>query len=135
MIQDEQVQKAQQKLMQAGVRSKDLAFLVILARLVLPLVFGTTVIVGVYVLDWFPDWSALKRYGLVAGTLVGSYKAPDFWLKNKITKRSHAIRKGLPDALDLLVICAEAGLTVDSAFGRVSRELGKAIRNSATNSR
>jgi tight adherence protein C len=126
MVQDEQVQKAQQKLMQAGVRSKDLAFLVILARLVLPLLFGTVIIVGVYVLDWFPDWSALKRYGLVAATLVGSYKAPDLWLKNKITKRSHAIRKGLPDALDLLVICAEAGLTVDSAFGRVSRELGKA---------
>jgi tight adherence protein C len=62
----------------------------------------------------------------VAGILVGSYKAPDLWLKNKITKRSHAIRKGLPDALDLLVICAEAGLTVDAAFGRVAKELGKA---------
>src|SRR5438309_823154 len=45
---------------------------------------------------------------------------------NKVKKRSHAIRKGLPDALDLLVICAEAGLTVDAAFGRVARELGKA---------
>ena len=62
----------------------------------------------------------------VAGILVGSYKAPDLWLKNKVKKRSHAIRKGLPDALDLLVICAEAGLTVDAAFGRVARELGKA---------
>jgi pilus assembly protein TadC len=36
------------------------------------------------------------------------------------------VRKGLPDALDLLVICAEAGLTVDAAFGRVAKELGKA---------
>ena len=62
----------------------------------------------------------------VAGVLVGSYKAPDMWLKNKVNKRSHAIRKGLPDALDLLVICAEAGLTVDAAFGRVAKELGKA---------
>ena len=57
---------------------------------------------------------------------IGSYKAPDIWLKNKVTKRSNAIRKGLPDALDLLVICAEAGLTVDAAFGRVAKELGKA---------
>ena len=40
-------------------------------------------------------------------------------------KRAAAIRKGLPDALDLLVICAEAGLTVDAAFSRVARELGK----------
>lgn len=126
MLQDEQVEKAQRKLMQAGVRSKDLAFVVIFARFVLPVVIGGVVIVGVYLLDWFPEWSALKKYGLVAGSLIGSYKAPDLWLKNKITKRTDAIRKGLPDALDLLVICAEAGLTVDAAFNRVAKELGKA---------
>ena len=126
MLQDEQVEKAQIKLLQAGIRSKDLAFVVIFARLVLPLVIGSVMIVGVYLLDWFPDWSSLKRYMLVAGSLIGSYKAPDIWLKNKIQKRTHAIRKGLPDALDLLVICAEAGLTVDAAFGRVAKELGKA---------
>jgi tight adherence protein C len=126
MLQDEQVVKAQQKLMQAGIRSKDLAFVVIFARLVLPLVLGTIIIVGVYVLDWFPEWGAFKKYGLVASTLIGSYKAPDMFLKNRITKRTDAIRKGLPDALDLLIICAEAGLTVDAAFNRVARELGKA---------
>jgi tight adherence protein C len=126
MLQDEQIEKAQRRLMQAGIRSKDLAFVVIFARLVLPVVFGTIIILGVYALDWFPAWSALKRYGLVAGTLLLSYKAPDLWLKNKVTKRTNAIRKGLPDALDLLVICAEAGLTVDAAFNRVARELGKA---------
>jgi tight adherence protein C len=126
MLQDEQVEKAQKKLMQAGIRSKDLAFVVIFARLVLPLVIGTTVIVGVYLLEWFPAWGAFKRYALVAGSLLLSYKAPDLWLKNKISKRSNNVRKGLPDALDLLVICAEAGLTVDAAFNRVARELGKA---------
>ncbi|HYJ29020.1 MAG TPA: type II secretion system F family protein [Allosphingosinicella sp.] len=126
MLQHEQVEKAQQKLMQAGIRSKDLGVVVILARLVMPVVIGTTMIVGVYVLDWFPEWGAFKKYALVATALIGSYKAPDIWLKNRITKRSHCIRKGLPDALDLLVICAEAGLTVDAAFNRVARELGKA---------
>ena len=126
MLQHEQLEKAQQKLMQAGIRSKDLAVVVIFARLVLPIVIGSIVIVGVYFLEWFPEWGAIKRYGAVAGALVGSYKAPDIWLKNKISKRSNAVRKGLPDALDLLVICAEAGLTVDAAFNRVARELGKA---------
>src|SRR3954469_7954271 len=115
MLQDEQVTKAQRKLMQAGIRSKDLAFVVIFGRLVMPIIFGTIIIIGVYLLDWFPEWGSIKRYGLVAGTLVLAYKAPDIWLKNKIGKRTTAIRKGLPDALDLLVICAEAGLTVDAA--------------------
>jgi tight adherence protein C len=126
MLQDEQVEKAQRRLLQAGIRAKDLAFVVIFARFVLPVIIGTTVLVGVYILDWFPEWGAFKRYGAVAGALIGSYKAPDMFLKNRIQKRTHAIRKGLPDALDLLVICAEAGLTVDAAFNRVARELGKA---------
>ena len=126
MLQDDQVKKTQLRLMQAGIRTKDLAFFIIFARFILPVVIGVTAVVMLYALDYFPDWSWFRRYGTVAGLLVGSYKAPDIWLKNKVTKRSHAIRKGLPDALDLLVICAEAGLTVDAAFNRVAKELGKA---------
>ena len=126
MLQEEQVVKAQARLMQAGIRSKDLAFVVIFARFLMPLVFGTGILFLVYYVDYFPDWGSFKKYGLVAGTFILAYKAPDLWLKNKIQKRTSAIRKGLPDALDLLVICAEAGLTVDAAFARVSRELGRA---------
>ena len=126
MLQDDQIKKTQIRLMQAGIRTKDLAFFIIFARFVLPVVLGIAAILAVYVFDAFPNWGAFKRYALVAGTLVLSYKAPDIWLKNKVTKRSHGIRKGLPDALDLLVICAEAGLTVDAAFNRVAKELGKA---------
>jgi len=126
MLQDEQVKKTQTKLMQAGIRNKELAFFIIAARFIAPLLFGTAVILAVYVFDVKPEWGFMKKYAAVAATLVGSYKAPDIWLKNKVGKRSDAVRKGLPDALDLLVICAEAGLTVDAAFNRVAKELGKA---------
>ena len=125
MLQDKQLKDAQIKLMQAGIRSKDAAIAVIFARMVLPIVIGGTFAFGVYVLDWFPTWGGFKHYMLVAGALLLSYKAPDLFVNNRVTKRTAAIRKALPDALDLLVICAEAGLTVDAAFGRVSRELGK----------
>ncbi|MEO6114127.1 MAG: type II secretion system F family protein [Sphingomicrobium sp.] len=126
MLQDDQIKRTQVRLMQAGIRTKDLAFFIIFARFVLPVVLGLGAVVLIYWIDYFPDWSWFKKYGFVAGTLVLSYKAPDLWLGNKVKKRSHAIRKGLPDALDLLVICAEAGLTVDAAFNRVAKELGKA---------
>ena len=126
MLQDDQLKKTQDRLMQAGIRTKDLAFFIIFARFVLPVVLGISAVLMLYVFDFFPDWSWFRRYATVAGTLVGAYKAPDLWLKNKVNKRSAAIRKGLPDALDLLVICAEAGLTVDAAFNRVAKELGKA---------
>ena len=126
MLQDDQIQKVQVKLSQAGIRSKELAFFIIAARFVAPVVAGVLAVTLIYVVDYFPDWSWMRRYITVAGILIGAYKAPDIWLKNKVTKRSHAVRKGLPDALDLLVICAEAGLTVDAAFGRVAKELGRA---------
>jgi len=126
MIQDDQLKKTQIRLMQAGIRAKDLAYFIILARFVMPVAIGIVVVLSLYVFDLMPDWGWFKRYAVTAGALIGSYKAPDLWLKNKVTKRSHAVRKGLPDALDLLVICAEAGLTVDAAFGRVAKELGKA---------
>lgn len=126
MLQDSQVKAAQLNLSRAGIRTKDTAVTVIFFRLVAPVMIGTTVAVGVYLLNWFPDAGPLKKYLIVAGTLLLSYKAPDIYVKNLIGKRQLAIRRALPDALDLLVICAEAGLTVDMAFGRVARELGKA---------
>ncbi|MBA2771629.1 MAG: type II secretion system F family protein [Sphingomonas sp.] len=126
MLQDDQIEKTQQRLMQAGIRTKDLAFFIIFARFVLPLMLGVGAVTLIYFLEYWPEWGGFRRYMTVASLLIGGYKAPDIWLKNKVTKRSHAVRKGLPDALDLMVICAEAGLTVDAAFGRVAKELGKA---------
>ncbi|ABQ71201.1 pilus assembly protein TadC [Rhizorhabdus wittichii DC-6] len=126
MLQDSQLKAASLSLTRAGIRTKDAAITVIFFRLVSPVLIGGTAVVGVYVLHWFPEASAFKQYMIVAGALIASYKAPDVYVKNLITKRQQAIRKALPDALDLLVICAEAGLSVDLAFNRVARELSKA---------
>ena len=126
VLQDSQLADVQQRLAQAGIRKKELAVTVILGRLILPLVFGTLAATLIYLIEYFPEWGAFKRFIGFAATVVLAYKAPDLYIDNIRTKRTHAIRKGLPDALDLLVICAEAGLTVDAAFARVARELGRA---------
>jgi tight adherence protein C len=126
VLQESQLKTAQTMLVQAGYRSRDLPVTVIFARMLLPIVIGGGVLIAVYGFGWKADWTPLKRFMLIAASLIGSYKAPDIFLSNKITKRTKEIQKGLPDALDLLVICAEAGLTVDAAFQRVARELGKA---------
>ena len=126
MLQDSQIKTASLNLSRAGIRTKDAAITVIFFRLVAPIMIGGTAAIGVYLLHWFPGASAFKQYMIVASSLLISYKAPDIVVKNLVTKRQHAIRKALPDALDLLVICAEAGLSVDAAFNRVARELTKA---------
>jgi tight adherence protein C len=125
VLQEDQIKVAQQKLAQAGIRRKDLAVAVIFSRLVGPIVLGGGVALWLYGMGGLADWTTLKRFGVFAAATIGGYKAADIYLNNLIQKRTDAIRKGLPDALDLLVICAEAGLTVDSAFNRVAKELGR----------
>ena len=126
MLQDSQVQAVQQRLAQAGIRKREWAVAVIAARLAAPIVFGLVAAMIIYGIDYFPTWGAFKRFAAFAMFVGLGYKAPDIYVGNLVSKRTLAIRKGLPDALDLLVICAEAGLTVDAAFGRVARELGRA---------
>ena len=126
VLQDTQVKQAQQKLAQAGIRNKEWAFAVIFGRMILPIVFGLIGAWVIYGSNTFPEWGGMKRFFAFAAVLIFFYKLPDILLQNQIAKRTDAIRKGLPDALDLLVICAEAGLTVDAAFNRVAKELGRA---------
>jgi tight adherence protein C len=126
VLQASQVKSAEQKLAQAGIRKKELAVAVIFARMILPLVLGGLAAIMIYGVNYFPDWGGMKKLMAFAAMVGLGYKGPDLFLANKISKRTDAIRKGLPDALDLLVICAEAGLTVDAAFNRVAKELGRA---------
>ena len=126
VLQDSQLVVVQQKLAQAGIRKKEWAVAIILGRMIGPIVLGVLFGALIYWVDYFPLWSSFKKFGLFAAMVILGYKGPDIWIANLVTKRTKEIRKGLPDALDLLVICAEAGLTVDAAFNRVARELGRA---------
>ena len=126
VLQQSQIDDVQQKLAHAGYRNKELAVYVIALRMITPILLGGLAFLVIYVMNYFPDWSGMKRVGGVGAALFAGYKGPEIFLKNKSGKRVDAIRKGLPDALDLLVICAEAGLTVDAAFNRVAKELGRA---------
>ena len=127
VLQDSQIAIIQQKLAHAGYRNKELAVLVIGLRLILPLALGGIGATLIYLVDIFPDWGSFKKFMAFAVLVLAGYKGPEIYLKNQANKRTHEIRKGLPDALDLLVICAEAGLTVDAAFNRVAKELGRAF--------
>ena len=125
VLQEDQVKVAQQRLAQAGIRKKELAVVIIFSRVVLPIVFGGGMGIYIYLFNGFADYSTFKKFAIFAVCAVIGLKAADIYLGNLITKRTNEIRKGLPDALDLMIICAEAGLTVDTAFNRVAKELGR----------
>ena len=125
VLQEDQIKAAQQKLAQAGIRRKELAVIVIFCRLTLPILIGGGAALWLYGFGGLADWTPFKRFGVFASLTIFGYKAADIYVNNLVTKRTNMIRKGLPDALDLLVICAEAGLTVDTSFNRVAKELGR----------
>ncbi|MEO7248227.1 MAG: type II secretion system F family protein, partial [Novosphingobium sp.] len=102
VLQESQLHDIQQKLAQAGIRKKEYAVAVIFARMVLPVVLGIIAAAAVWGFNAFPLWSPIKRLALFAAALGLGYKGPEIYLKNIISKRTNAIRKGLPDALDLL---------------------------------
>ncbi len=126
VLQQSQLEEVQQKLAHAGFRNKELAVIIIGLRAVAPIVLGVLAFLVIYVADYFPDWGPIKRLGALSVMVFAGYKGPELYLSNQSSKRTKEIQKGLPDALDLLVICAEAGLTVDAAFNRVAKELGRA---------
>ncbi len=126
VLQDSQVKVVQQKLAQAGIRKKEWAVAIIFARMVMPIVLGLIAATVIYWMNTFPEWGAFKRFMGFAVMVGLGYKSPDIFIGNLVSKRTKEIRKGLPDALDLLVICAEAGLTIDASFNRVAKELGRA---------
>jgi tight adherence protein C len=126
VLQESQLKEIQQKLAHAGYRNKELAYFIIAARAILPVVLGGLAALMIYGIEFWPDWGQMTRFFAFAAVVILAYKAPELYLNNKAAKRTQEIQKGLPDALDLLVICAEAGLTIDAAFNRVAKELGRA---------
>jgi tight adherence protein C len=72
--------------------------------------------------QWFAG-SATIRVAVLLGALMLGWRLPDFILSRLAARRRLGLEQGLPDALDLLVICAEAGLSLDQSIDQVSRDL------------
>ncbi|HYM01602.1 MAG TPA: type II secretion system F family protein [Stellaceae bacterium] len=124
LLRGEEANKTSDFLAQAGWRSRDFLMIYIGLRLVMPFLGG---IGGFFLnLSFRPASTSLDQLmAVLVGAVVLGF-APQVGLKWMIKRRKHALRKQLPDGLDLLVICAEAGLSLDAALTRVGREIGYA---------
>jgi tight adherence protein C len=113
-----EVSVAQQRLIRAGYRSDDAVKMFYGAKVICPVVL--------LLLAWVTGAIHIGVFFVLALAGGIGYLAPDFWLGRQISKRQAAMKKGLPDVLDLLVICVEAGLSLDQATARTAQELSKA---------
>jgi tight adherence protein C len=69
-----------------------------------------------------PSWTTTDKMMLIGGALIGGFWLPQIMLSRRVTQRQKDIRKAMPDALDLLTICVEAGLGFDAAMSKVAEK-------------
>jgi len=110
-----EVSVAKQRLIQAGYRKETAVKIFNGSKFVIP--------IALCVIALVTGLGALSPFFVYTCCLGLGYLGPDFWLGRMIKKRQSKIRRGLPDVLDLLVICIEAGLSLDQGTVRTSEEL------------
>ncbi len=110
------------KLAQAGLRSEANLYTHAFFRFVAPIIFGLLTAIYLFLLAKVEMGPSGKLMYSFLAAVIGFFM-PQIILKNKIQNRQTAIQKIFPDAMDLLVICVEAGLSMEAAFHRVAGEL------------
>jgi len=110
------------KLRQAGFHSRDAAVVYVFVKLALPLTLGFLMVMltSITSLVEVPPDMVLP---IAIGAVLSGFMMPDLYVKNVATKRREVLNQVLPEGLDLLTICVEAGLSIDAAFRRVSKEM------------
>lgn len=110
-------------LMQAGYRGQGPQVTFLFFRMVAPIAMFVFALLYLFVLVPI-NQPAMMKIGMAIGAAYLGIKLPQLFLRNVITRRQLSIRRAFPDALDLLLICVESGMSIDAAFKRVSQEIG-----------
>jgi tight adherence protein C len=113
---------ARDKLIMAGYRGQAPYVTFLFARMVAPLVLFVGSVVYVFLIAHLEQSMPIK-IGICVGAAYLGLQAPMLFLKNAISKRQLSIKRAFPDALDLLLICIESGMSVEMAFRKVATEI------------
>lgn len=116
-------EEARLKLIQAGYRGQAPYVSYLFFRMVTPTAMLTFAVIYIFGILELNQPIVVKVGVCILATYIGMH-LPWLFLKNKIQKRQLSIRKAFPDALDLLLICVESGMSVEAAFRKVSQEIG-----------
>lgn len=112
------------KLRAAGYRGQQPLNVFLFARLVLPLAFFMVALFYVFVLGALGEQPTMIRVLACIGFAYLGFYSPNIYISNVAGKRKTSIKKAWPDALDLMLICVESGMSVEAAFRKVSEEIG-----------
>jgi tight adherence protein C len=116
-------EQAREKLIQAGYRGNAPYVTYLFFRMVSPIVAFVATAFYIFVVMQM-DRPVMIKLGMCLFAAFVGMQLPYLFLKNKIGKRQLSIRRAFPDALDLLLICVESGMSIEAAFRKVSQEIG-----------
>ena len=115
--------KVVEKLAQAGFRGPRPVSTFYFFRFVLPFVFGAVTAIYLFLINDF-GLPPMQRIAISVGGLTLGYYAPNIFISNAAQKRRESVVGAFPDALDLLLICVESGMSIEAAIQKVSQEIG-----------
>ena len=115
-------EEARLLLVQAGYRGHGPYVAFLFFRMVTPIV--TLALAALYVFVGDLEQPPMVKMLICLGAAFAGMQAPKFFIKNQISRRQLSIKRAFPDALDLLLICVESGMSIEAAFRRVSGEIG-----------
>jgi tight adherence protein C len=116
-------EEARQKLVQAGYRGQGPYVTYLFFRMVTPIIAVLVAAFYIFVVLKLDQPVLIKIGGCIFAAYLGMH-IPYMFLKNRIARRQQSVRRAFPDALDLLLICVESGISIEAAFKRVSQEIG-----------
>lgn len=111
------------KLSRAGYRGQAAIYAFMFFRFVMPFIVFFSTIVYLFMLSKY-NLPAIGKVGIAFGGAFVGFYLPDLYVQNRIDKRMDSVMKAFPDALDLLLICVESGMSVEAAFNKVAGEIG-----------
>lgn len=113
------------KLSQAGLRGPKPISVFYFFRFSMPFVFGIATFVYIFFIN-DPGWQPTMKYGSILFGAAAGFYAPTLYVSNLASKRQKSIMKAFPDALDMMLICVESGMSIEMAFAKVGSEVGSA---------
>jgi tight adherence protein C len=116
-------EEARAMLMQAGYRGQAPYITYLFFRMTMPVVMLLASLFYVFIVLNL-DYPPMVKIGICIGCAYFGMYSPNLFLKNKIQRRQVSIKRAFPDALDLLLICVESGISIEAAFRKVSEEIG-----------
>ncbi len=111
------------KLLQAGYRSKDAVQMYFFAQMALGVLLLGVGIVYFLMFVNGPDATLQQKMMYILGPGAMGYLGPKYWINKRVEKRKEEIQSGFPDALDMMLVCVDAGQSMDQSIVRISKEL------------